>query len=54
VAGNSNRRKRRGRRVYGDELKGETVQMLLDAHRAELVAEILGVSSRWVSRPSWG
>ena len=45
MAGNSSRRKRRGRRVYSDELKGEAVQMLLDGHRAESVAENLGLSS---------
>ncbi len=45
MAGNSSRRKRRGRRVYSDELKGEAVQMLLDGHRAASVASNLGLSS---------
>jgi transposase len=45
MAGNSSRRKRRGRRVYTDELKGEAVQMLLDGHRAASVASNLGLSS---------
>jgi len=45
MAGNSSRRKRRGRRVYSDELKGEAVQMLLDGHRAESVAANLGLTS---------
>ena len=38
MTANSSRRKRRGRRVYDDELKGEAVQMLLDGHSAEAVA----------------
>ena len=55
MAGNSSRRKRRGRRVYSDELKTEAVQMLLDGHRAESVAQNLGLSSvsllyRWRAR----
>ena len=55
MAGNSSRRKRRGRRVYREELKGEAVQMLLDGHRAESVAENLGLSSvsllyRWKAK----
>ena len=55
MAGNSSRRKRRGRRVYSDELKGEAVKMLLDGHRAESVASNLGLSSvsllyRWKAR----
>ena len=55
MAGNSSRRKRRSRRVYSDELKAEAVQMLLDGHRAESVAESLGLSSvsllyRWKAR----
>jgi transposase len=55
MAGNSSRRKRRGRRVYSDELKGEAVQMLLDGHRAASVASNLGLSSvsllyRWRAR----
>ena len=55
MAGKSNRRKRRGRRAYSDELKGEAVQMLLDGHRAESVATNLGLSSvsllyRWKAK----
>ena len=55
MAGNSSRRKRRGRRVYSDELKAEAVQMLLDGHHAEAVAENLGLSSvsllyRWKAK----
>ena len=55
MAGNSTRRKRRGRRVCDDELKAEAVQMLLDGHRAESVAENLGLSSvsllyRWKAK----
>ena len=55
MAGNSSRRKRGGRRVYSDELKAEAVQMLLDGHRAESVAENLGLSSvsllyRWKAK----
>jgi transposase len=55
MAGNSSRRKRRGRRVYSDELKGEAVQMLLDGHRAESVVSNLGLSSvsllyRWKAK----
>ena len=45
MAGNSSRRKRRGRRVYSEELKAEAVQMVLDGHRAESVASNLGLSS---------
>ena len=45
MTGNSSRRKRGGRRVYDDELKGEAVQMLLDGHSAEAVAKNLGLSS---------
>lgn len=44
MTGNSSRRKR-GRRGYDDELKGEAVQMLLDGHSAEAVAKNLGLSS---------
>jgi len=44
MTGNSSRRKR-VRRVYGDELKGEAVQMLLDGHSAEAVARNLGLNS---------
>jgi transposase len=55
MAGNSSRRKRRGRRVYSDELKAEAVQMLLDGHRAQSVASNLGLSSvsllyRWKAK----
>jgi transposase len=55
MAGNSSRRKRRGRRVYSDELKAEAVQMVLDGHRAESVTENLGLSSvsllyRWKAK----
>ena len=55
MAGNSSRRKHRGRRVYSDELKGEAGQMLLDGHRAESVATNLGLSSvsllyRWKAK----
>jgi transposase len=51
----SSRRKRRGRRVYDDELKGEAVQMLLDGHSAEAVAKNLGLGSvsllyRWKAK----
>ena len=54
MTGNSSRRKR-GRRVYDDELKGEAVQMLLDGHSAEAVARNLGLSSvsllyRWKAK----
>jgi transposase len=55
MAGNSSRKKRRGRRVYTEELKNEAVQMVLDGHRAESVAENLGLSSvsllyRWKAK----
>ena len=51
---NSSRRKR-GRRVYDDDLKGEAVQMLLDGHSAEAVAKNLGLRSvsllyRWKAK----
>jgi transposase len=41
--------------VYSDELKAEAVQMVLDGHRAESVAENLGLSSvsllyRWKAK----
>ena len=36
--------RRKGRRVYSDELKSEEVQMLLDGHSAESVASNLGLS----------
>ena len=35
MAGDSSRRKRRGRRTYSDELKTEAVQMVLNGHRAD-------------------
>ena len=38
------RRKRRTRRKYGDEMKAEAVQMLLDGHSATSVADNLGLS----------
>ena len=46
---------RRGRRKYGEELKAEAVQMLLDGHSAESVAANLGLSSagllyRWKAK----
>mgnify|MGYP000034905698 CR=1 FL=1 len=55
MTANSSRRKRGGRRVYDDELKGEAVQMLLDGHSAEVVARNLGLSSvsllyRWKAK----
>ncbi len=37
-------KKRRVRRQYGDELKAEAVQMLLDGHSAESVVSNLGLS----------
>ena len=37
------RKKRRARRQYGDDLKAEAVQMLLDGHTAKSIAENLGV-----------
>jgi len=51
----SRRKSRTGRRVYGDELKAEAVQMLLDGHRAESVASNLGLSGagllyRWKAK----
>ena len=36
--------KRRTRRVYDDEFKVEAVQMLLDGHSAQSIAERLGIS----------
>lgn len=42
---NSTRRKRRKRRTYGDDLKAEAVQMLLDGHSASSVARNLGLGS---------
>ena len=38
------RKGRTGRRIYGDELKAEAVQMLLDGHSAESVVSNLGLS----------
>lgn len=54
MSGNSSRKKR-GRRVYDEELKGEAVQMLLDGQSAEAVARNLGLSSvsllyRWKAK----
>ena len=51
----SSSRKKRGRRVYDDELKGEAVQMLLDGQSAEAVVRNLGLSSvsllyRWKAK----
>lgn len=41
----STRKKRRAtRRVYSDELKTEAVQMMLDGHSAQSVADNLGLS----------
>jgi transposase len=50
--GKSSRGKRRS---YGDELKAEAVQMLLDGHSAESVASNLGLSGtnllyRWKAK----
>jgi len=55
MTGNASRRKRRARRVYDEELKGEAVQMLRDGHSAEAVARNLGLSSvsllyRWKAK----
>ena len=55
MSGDSSRKKRRGRRVYDEELKGEAVQMLLDGQRAETVVRNLGLSSvsllyRWKAK----
>lgn len=55
MTANSSRGKRRGRRVYDDELKGEAVQMLLDGHSAEAVARNLGLNGvsllyRWKTK----
>lgn len=41
-------RKRGTRRTYTDELKAEAVQMLLDGHSAQSIAENLGLSSATV------
>ncbi len=38
-------RKSRGRRQYDEELKAEAVQMLLDGHSAQSIADNLGISS---------
>jgi transposase len=48
-------RKRRTRRTYTDELKAEAVQMLLDGHSAQSIAENLGLSGasvlyRWKAK----
>jgi len=55
MSGDSSRRKRRSRRVYDEELKGEAVQMLLDGQSAEAVVRNLGLSSvnllyRWKAK----
>ena len=55
MSGDSSRKKRRGRRAYDDELKGEAVQMLLDGQSAEAVVRNLGLSSvsllyRWKAK----
>jgi transposase len=47
--------KRGSRRVYGEELKAEAVQMMLDGHSAESVAANLGISGtnllyRWKTK----
>lgn len=39
------RKNGKSRRQYGDELKAEAVQMLLDGHTAESVVSRLGLSS---------
>ena len=39
-----NREKRRGRRIYSEDLKAEAVQMLLDGHSPASVAKNLGLS----------
>ena len=49
------RKKRCSRRQYGDELKAEAVQMLLDGHSAESIASNLGLSGtslvyRWKAK----
>ena len=50
------RKKRRtGRRAYGEELKAEAVQMLLDGHSAQSVVSNLGLSGtsllyRWKAK----
>ena len=49
------KRKRGGRRVYGEELKADAVQMMLDGHSAESVATNLGISGanllyRWKAK----
>ena len=48
-------RRLNGRRSYSDELKAEAVQMMLDGHSAESVAQNLGLSGtnllyRWKAR----
>ena len=55
MARKTSRGKRRGRRVYSDELKAEAVQMMLDGHGAESVARNLGLSGanllyRWKAK----
>ena len=51
----SKRKRSNGRRQYGDELKAEAVQMMLDGHSAASVASRLGLSGtnilyRWKSK----
>ena len=55
MARNAIRRRRRRRRAYGDDLKAEAVQMLLDGHSAASVAKNLGLSGanllyRWKAK----
>ena len=55
MSGDSSRGKRRARRVYNEELKGEAVQILLDGQSAEAVMRNLGLSSvsllyRWKAK----
>jgi transposase len=55
VSKQSIRRKRRIRRSYGEELKAEAVQMLLDGHSATSVAKNLGLGNsnllyRWKAK----
>jgi transposase len=46
MVGKSRRKKRSSsRRNYDDELKAEAVQMLLDGHSAQSIAENLGISN---------
>jgi transposase len=45
MSANPNRKNRRGRRVYDEQLKAEAVQMLLDGHSAQSVVANLGLGS---------